>query len=146
MNYPYSDEFMIYNKEKRRYILTEKDVLFNLGINLSERVKDQNAINAFLDLASLHCYRFIHQHNTNTDFQDYVISKTETGRKIIKEAMEQQLIYLSMVGDLSRSTDKDERSAWFDETAKETLMRTIPEIGTTICYTGVFSQKAPKEW
>lgn len=134
--YPYDDEYMIYNKELSRYVLTEKDVLHNLGINLAERVKDQSAINSFLNLASMHVYRYIHQFNVNNALQDYVIAHTETGRKIVKEAMEQQLVYLSMVGDLSRSADKEERLSWFDENAKEILMRTIPEIGCSVCYAG----------
>lgn len=138
--YPYSDGYMIFNNDTKRYVLTEADVMQNLGINLTERVKDPNAINSFLNLASLHVYRFIHQFNTNNDFQDYVIAKTESGRKIIKEAMEQQLVYLSMVGDLSRSANKDERMAWFDPTAEEILMRTIPEIGCSVCYSGQFKR------
>lgn len=136
--YPLSDDFMIFNEQTNRYVLTEKDVLLNLGTNLSERVKDKNAINALLNLVSQHVYRFIHMHNIQNDFQDYIIAHTETGRIIVKEAMEQQLTYILTVGDLTRSTDEKKRMLWFDDLAKETLMRTIPEIGTTICYTGRF--------
>ena len=79
---------------------------------------------------------FIHKHSNNNDLQDYVISHTEKGRKIIKEAMEQQLIYYLAVGDLSKSTDEKKRALAIDMVAQETLMQTIPEIRTSICYTG----------
>ena len=139
MNYPYADEYMIYDYETHRYILTEKCVLEELGINLAERSKNQVARANLLKLASAQVYRFIHEHNTANDFQDYVIAKTETGRKIIKEAMQHQLTYLMMVGDLSRSTDINKRMLWFDDNAKQTLYRPIPEIASSICYTGRFA-------
>ena len=140
--YPLSDEYMIYNEQLRRYILTEKDVLENLGIDLPARLRckngssNANSINALLNLASVHVYRFIHEHNVNNDWQDCVIANTQKGRQIIKEAMEQQLIYLLTIGDLSRSTDSTKRAFWFDDTARDILYQTIPEIGTTILYTG----------
>ena len=141
MKYPYSDEFMTYDKLTHRYTLTEKDVLDNLGINLSERVNSQTAIGNLLRMASLHVYSFIHKHNIANDGQDYVIAKTETGRKIIKEAMERQLTYILVVGDLTMSVDPTKSALWFDELAKEVLMQSIPEIRTSICYTGRFPQK-----
>lgn len=140
--YPLSDEYMIYNEQAKRYVLTEKDVLDNLGINLSARMKSKNGstnlnvINSLLNLASVHVYRFIHEHSINNSWQDCVIANTEKGRQIIKEAMEQQLVYVLTIGDLSRSTDSAKRAFWFDDTAKEILYQTIPEIGTSILYTG----------
>ena len=134
--YPLTDDFMIFDNETQRYILTEKDVNINLGINILERLKNPNTLKAILKQVSNQIYMFIHKHSNNNDLQDYVISHTEKGRKIIKEAMEQQLIYYLAVGDLSKSTDEKKRALAIDMVAQETLMQTIPEIRTSICYTG----------
>ena len=138
MIYPKTDEFMVFNKESSRYILTEQDVNQNLGINISDRLKNPNAINSLLNQISIQVYRFIHEHNINNELQDYVIAHTEMGRKIIKCAMEEQLIYVMTVGDLSRSTDKEKRALWFDSNAKEILCTPIPELGAHLLYTGCF--------
>lgn len=135
---PISDEFMIYNEEYNRYILTEKDVVTNLGIDINDRVKNPEAINSLLNQISIQVYRFIHEHNVANVVQDYIIATTEMGRKIIKTAMEEQLIYVMTNGDLSRSTDKEKRALWFDDNAKEVLMTPIKEIGTHILYSGKF--------
>ena len=135
---PISDEFMIYNEEYNRYILTEKDVVTNLGIDINDRVKNPEAINSLLNQISIQVYRFIHEHNVANVVQDYIIATTEMGRKIINTAMEEQLIYVMTNGDLSRSTDKEKRALWFDDNAKEVLMTPIKEIGTHILYSGQF--------
>lgn len=135
---PISDEFMIYSEEFKRYILTEKDVVTNLGIDINKRLKNPNAVNSLLNQISIQVYRYIHEHNVANSFQDYVISHTETGRKIIKCAMEEQLIYVMVNGDLSRSTDKEKSEHWFDNNAREVLLTPIPEIGTHVLYCGHF--------
>ncbi len=52
-------------------------------------------------------------------------------RSVIQEAMGEQLVYMNMVGDLSRSTDKEKRELAIDENAKQIL------INSGICYAGV---------
>ena len=139
MTLPYSDEHMIYDYDTHRYILTEKYVNEELGINLKNILKNEIAMKRALKQASNQVYRFIHSHNTAESFQDYIIAKTESGRKIIKEAMTEQLMYLTMGGDVSRVHDWEKRAMYLDDNAKDILMTTIPEIGTSICYTGRFA-------
>jgi hypothetical protein len=148
MRYPYSDEYMNYDCETKHYVLTEKDVIDNLGINIKERMNNDNSVRALLRQVSIQVYNYIHQFNTSNDFQDYVIAKTESGRTIIKEAMEQQLVYILVAGDLTRVPDVNQRALWFDEMAKQTLLKTITEIGCSICYSGRFPNSIPldKEW
>ena len=141
MKYPLSDDYMTYDYKTHRYILTEKDVEENLGINLSLRNENPIVRNALLKTISNHVYNYIHAYNINNILQDYIIAKTELGREIIKEAMENQLVYVLNVGDLSRVADVNLRPLWFDEQAKQSLFRVIPEIGTTICYSGRFMIK-----
>lgn len=138
MEYPYSDEFMTFDLTKNRYVLTEKDLIENLGIDINQRLKNPNAIKSLLNQISIQVYRFIHEHNINNAFQDFIIAKTCTGREVIRQAMEQQAIYFLTVGDLSRSADLSKRALWFDETAKEILFTNIPEIGTSLLYGGNF--------
>lgn len=141
---PYSNEYMTFDNLTHRYVLTEKDVLVNLGIDLQSRVKNSNAIQNILRTASWHVYSFIHSHNINNDFQDYIIAFTESGREIIKQAMERQLTYILVVGDLSMSVDTDKRAKWFDKIAEEILSTPIKELGASILYTGVMNGNA--EW
>lgn len=134
--YPLTDEFMKYDYDTHRYVLTEKDVFENLGINLSARVKNPTAVNSLLDRVSKQVYDYIHEYNANNTLQDFIIAVTESGRKIIKSAMEEQLIYIMTVGDLSRSTDLNKRALWFDENARRELSQPLCEIGCSIIYTG----------
>lgn len=135
--YPYTDDFMRYDYKAHRYVLTMQDVFENLGIDLESRVSYANAIPTLLNRVSLRIYSFIHSHNMANDYQDYIIAKTEAGRRIIKEAMEEQLLYLLTVGDLSRSIDLNERKISIDETAINVLLQPIPEINCSILYCGV---------
>jgi hypothetical protein len=65
-----------------------------------------------------------------------VIARFETARKLIQEAMGEQLLYVAMKGDLSRSVDPQKREFAIDENAKAVLLRIIPEVGYNLLYTG----------
>ena len=145
MNYPYSDEYMTYDLKTHRYILTKKDLLENFNENLQAKFKDEKDIQPFLRQVSTEIYSYIHKHNTNTKMQDYILAKTEIGREIIKEAMEQQALYMLTVGIISRSLDEKHRALRIDENATDALLRDIPEIGTTVLYTGTLFFCSPDE-
>lgn len=134
--YPYTDDYMTYDYNTHRYVLTQTDVTENLGIDLASRVKFENAINSLLNRISIKIYSFIHSHNVENEYQDCIIAKTADGRRIIKEAMEEQLIYFLTVGDLSRSVDEAERRIAIDQTAIELLLQPIRELGCSILYCG----------
>lgn len=136
MNYPYVDEYLTYDYTTHRYVLTEKDVLENLAIDLQAEFRPdvKNSVEKFLKQVSTLVYGFIHSFSVNNLMQDFIIAKTEQGRAYIKEAMEQQLIYMLEVGDLSRSPDMNKRAMWFDDNARRTLEQPIYEIGTTVLY------------
>jgi hypothetical protein len=134
VQYPLVDNNMTYDYVNHRYILTKEYVLQNLKIDLDSKYNGDG--NAVLEDISCQVYDFIHQFNSNTLMQDFIIAKTYGGREIIKEAMTKQLKYVLVVGNLRYSMDIHKRALWFDEGAQNTLYKTIPEIGTTICYTG----------
>ena len=133
---PYSDDYMTY--EDGVYTLTAKAVFDEYGEDLQTSAKD-NARGglAILKRISRLVYKRIHDYNIDNDFQNEVIAKTDGGRKIIYEAMLDQFLQVKMSGELSMSTDKSKRELSFSETAQEIIERVIPEIGTSLCYTGV---------
>lgn len=134
MNYPYSDNHLQYDYDSHRYILTKQYCLEVLKVDVDElAVGDGNVV---LNDISEEIYDYIHNYSVDTMFQDFIIAKTEGGRKIIKEAMSKQLKYELAVGKLKYSVDERVRALWLDAGAKSTLLKMIPEIGTSICYTG----------
>ena len=142
MKYPYNDDYMIFDKESNQYVLTEKCILESVGVDLTNKLNDRNTVNSqvvvnrLLRIVSNQIYGYIHKFNANTFLQDKLIAKIPSLRKIIQAAMEEQFLYLSLKGDLSRSIDQDSRALAIDETAKTILERNVPEIGTSILYTG----------
>ena len=139
---------MTYDYKTHRYVLTKKDLLDNFNENLQAKFKDERDIEPFLRQVSTEIYSYIHSHNMNTKMQDYILAKTESGREIIKEALEQQALYMLTVGIISRSLDPTHRALRIDENANDALLRDIPEIGTTILYTGTLCFCSPDitEW
>lgn len=148
MNYPYSDDFLIYDYKSHKYRLTEKAAMEHCGINLLERVKDPSIVQAILYQNSTQVYSYMHEYNKDNAMQDYIIAKTEKGRDVIQRAMEQQLIYVSSVGDLRKTADKTKHEIWFDDTARETLFEPISELGVSVMYTGTLWYCSPDktEW
>lgn len=136
LKYPYDDDYMTYDYDTHRYVLTLKDVGQNLGVDLESRISYANAIPTLLNRISLRVYSYIHSHNVDNNYQDYIIAKTQAGRRIIREAMEEQLLYFLAVGDLTRSVVESERKLAIDQTAIDVLLQPIPEIGCSICYLG----------
>lgn len=134
---PYDDDFMTFDSETRRYVLTEKYAFEKLGLDLYEDVNDRNSINAqiavsrILKQCSNMIYNFVYDFSIYNNRQDYLIATVPKMRKIIMEAMGEQLLYMAQVGDLSRSTDPAKRKLAIDENAKTIL------INSGICYCGV---------
>lgn len=140
--FPHDDENMIFDEMLNQYVLTEKGVLNNLGVNLSVRVNarkntDSNAtIRVMLEQVSTQIYGYIHRHSVDNALQDRVIAKCPSARPIIQRAMLNQLLYYLQVGNLSRSADKEKRALAIDDTAREILLKPVMEIGHSLCYTG----------
>lgn len=136
-----SDNYLIYDKFKKRYILTPKCVLDELGINLEVRLNvkksstPQATVNAFLDRVSYLIYNYIFKHNDKQTLQ-YILDNVISTREIIKEAMKCQLLYILSVGDLTMSTDINKRKFWLDDSAYAILLRELPETGKSLLYTG----------
>lgn len=151
MVYPISDEHIFYDFEEHRYILTPKYVLDKLGIDLKARlnksgnVSDENIAGAVLDQISREVYNYVYEQSNQNDYQEYVIAKTESGFKVIRDAMREQVLYFLTNGDLSvysgvnvvkGSVMPEFYVRAISPNAKKVLTRVIPEIGTSIVYEG----------
>ena len=134
---PYDDDFMTFDELTGHCVRTEKYAFEKLGLDLYEDVNDRNSINAQIAVSRIlkQCsniiYNFVHDFSIYNNRQDYLIATVPKMRKIIMEAMGEQLLYMAQVGDLSRSTDPAKRKLAIDENAKTIL------INSGICYCGV---------
>ena len=134
---PYSDDYMTFDEATGRYVLTEKYMLDRYGLDLYNRANERNstnqqlAVQAILKQCSNVIYNFIHGYSIHNRRQDHIIATVPAMRNVIMDALGEQLIYMSQVGDLSRSTDPEKRKLAIDENAKNIL------INSGICYCGV---------
>lgn len=135
MKFPYDDEFLVYNYQAHRYEPTIAYANYR-GIALEERVKGDGAPNAqaimneILRTASVQVYSYIYKHCAQRKAMQFAIAKSESARSALLEAMGEQLVYLSSVGNAGRSMDKNEREVYLDIMAKSILDDAeIPEFG-----------------
>lgn len=142
MTYPYSDEYMTYDEESKRYVLTSKYVLDKIGVDMEGALNERDAVNPqimakrFLTEVSDDVYEFIHAYNVDTYKQDLLIAHVPSLRKIIQKAMDQQFLYSRLNGVLGYSADKEVQTQRICPKAKETLAQVVPELGYSILYTG----------
>lgn len=122
--YPYDDLYMRYDKRTHRYVLTLKYLTDISGIDVERRtqnnIQNQNVINSALDRISNLIYGYLARHNDAQTLK-YIIAKCPSARQIIMDAMGAQASYVFSVGDLTLSPKPDERAAWLDMSAENTL-------------------------
>lgn len=142
-SYPYNDDYMYFDSNSKRYILTAKCVLDKYGVDMESALSERKAVNAqvmtqaFLREVSDDIYDYIHEHNANTHKQDMLIAYVPSLRNIIQTAMEKQFLYSRLNGVLGFSTVKDEQDQAVCPKAKKALGQIVPELGVSILYTGV---------
>lgn len=140
--YPLSDEYMVFDMLKYRYVLTAKCLLDKTGINLTARLttkgtaNPQAAIGGWLDRISVLTYRFIDAHAIDPELRNHIIANAPSARPLMQEAMLAQGLYVLTNGDLSLSPELEKRALWFDETAKNILLTPLCETGYSLLYTG----------
>lgn len=143
MQYPYSDDHMIWDPRRNRYYLTSK-ALLDEGIDLAARLAARKAvspdavINNLLSTATRHVYAFIHDFTVYNAWQDKAIAVVPELRDIIYEALMTQAKYILNVGDLSNSVKPEERAAVYHPMLESIL--DVPRCclgGRSILYGGV---------
>lgn len=124
MTYPYDDLYMRYDRRTHRYVLTLQYLTDVAGIDVERRtqhnVQNQNVLKAALDRISNLIYGYLAKHNDAQTLK-YIIAKCPSARQIIMDAMGAQAAYVFTVGDLTLSAKPDERAAWLDMSAENTL-------------------------
>lgn len=103
---PYSDNQMIYSKEKRRYILTEEFVRergIDLGLELdADAAPEPSKVPELaLDRISLLVYSNIYNYGRQRADKEYLLACQPELREIIRDAMLERLKYMIDSGDLS---------------------------------------------
>ena len=100
MDYPHDDQIMQYDYENHRYILTEKGVLLQLGINLDDvfnKTGDANPstlVERILKRISQSVYLWIYESSMNPDWLEFLLAVYPPMRNKIREMLQAQLLYV----------------------------------------------------
>ncbi len=123
------------------FYLTEQE-LIEMGIDLRARLAASKAaapeytIRMILETVTNTVYGYIHEFNNDNNAQDRLVATVPSLRNIIKTALEQQAYYLISLGDQALTLDDAKIKHMVSPHAKQTLNRTIPELGVPITYVG----------
>lgn len=146
MKYPYDDDYMRFDNDLNQYVLTPA-ALLKFGIDIRARLSSTSNISPESEIdytiyrVSNLIYGYIHDHNANNPLQDYYIAHIPSLRQIMFKAMVAQLLYMFRVGALDDSTDEKERGMTITNEARRELVRTVPELGVCILYTGTLPRR-----
>lgn len=111
MNYPYSDNEMIYDRRMHMYVLTEECIRQNLGVNMDEYLDSSGDVNPsslgerISKRISQHLYRHIYAYTQNKLYIEYLLAKYPPCREIIKECLLNEVYYNLRNGDFYNSVD-----------------------------------------
>lgn len=151
---PYDDEYMFYDWDNHRYVLTPKAIIDNVGEDLSIILNKGRSVNTqmlpqmFLDEISDFVYNDIYAHSNQNDIQEFYLAKLQTTRKIIFRAMLEQAKYTLVNGllqqyagvDLKKNTKSpDFTDRLLSPRARQILSREIPELGVPITWQGHYA-------
>ena len=154
MTYPYDDEYLVYDYDEHRYILTPKAVLDKLNLNLIERLNVGGAVNRervpyqFLDEISDIVYTEIYNYSSQPEIQEYQIAKLPSARKVIMQAMLRQVDYALVNGfldqysgiDLKKNSKVDDLSGrYLAPRAKSVLSKPLLESKVPLLYAGKYA-------
>lgn len=151
--YPYDDDDMVYDYNHHRYVLTEKCVFEELGINLSTDLNmtgDSNntaVINRTLNNASRTLYNWIYANGGNTQWQEYMLATFPPLRNNIKEMLILMLDYNLRESNISAWSGINQTKGTYIERnvlkraqvpieIENIANRLLPCIGVSILYAG----------
>lgn len=151
----YADYYMRYDYDAHRYVLTSNYVSEKLNIDLSRRLNSAGAIdraqavNLLLDRASQNVYSYIYENSGDNTVQEWILGTDEQARRMIMEAMGEQVLYILANGDLGLASGVDGATmsgtgqSLFAEArvapnAKALLVRNLNAYGCPIVFLGRF--------
>lgn len=156
-NYPYDDEYMVYDYSMHRYVLTPKAVLDRLNEDLTkfspaDSANRERDAQIMLDNISSEVYNAIYEASDNYLYPEFVAAKAPSARAIIYQAMLEQVKYFMFNGSISvysgvdfkKNTIGDSaRSRILAPNAERTLNRIIVETGVPLTYQGQMNAIIP---
>lgn len=140
---------MIYDYTHHRYVLTEKAVLQELGVNLQTYLDQSGDANPstmaqrIAKMISAHFYAWVYAHTTNKRYVEYLLAKYPPCREIVRECLVNETYYALKNGDFWNYAD-DEHG--FDKKVSQTTRLLLEEPlpnGFRLLYRGAFSSLAP---
>lgn len=125
-----------------RWYLDEQDAReYGLDIRASllndQIANPETVLRSIFRTVTSQVYGYIHEYSIYTALQDRILAKCPSAKDMIKEALLTQLEYITVVGNLAYSVDKDERDARLSPDLLPIFERTIMETGRSILYSGV---------
>ena len=153
--YPFDDEIMTYDYITHRYVLTERGVFNELGVNLDAILNASGDANPsalatrILKRASETVYLWLYKDSWNAQWLEYVLATLPSLRATVKEMLQSQLLYMLANGDLGlysgvniakgqamNIADLRGRARIAPE-VEDLAMQTVPELGYCLKYTGM---------
>lgn len=113
MAYPFSDNEMIYDINKHRYILTEAGVTNGINVVLREELNIAHTANAaaeirnFLEEVSDAVYEYVYSYCFDRAITEYMLAKVPEYREVIKSAMLKQAKYMYINGNVANEAGVD---------------------------------------
>ena len=143
LQYPFSDDLMVFDEVTHRYIITEaalerEGIFLRARLDRSPMINASNVINGFCKTASSHIYNYIHKFSNDNTRQDLFVAKVPSLRNIIYNALVEQVKYIYTGGDRTLSAKKEEQAMFISPMAVDILNTVAPEIGCNILYSGGF--------
>lgn len=125
-----------------RWYLDEQDAReYGLDIRASllndQIANPETVLRSIFRTVTSQVYGYIHKYSIYTALQDRILAECPSAKDMIKEALLTQLEYITVVGNLAYSVDKDERDARLSPDLLPIFERTIMETGRSILYSGV---------
>ena len=152
---PYSDEAMRYDYDSHMYILTQQCVLAELNTNLQEVLNPTGAANAgenanaTLRQISEVVYSQMYDASCDNDIQEWLAAKAQSARKIIKDALKQQVLYFLFNGEVSQCSGVDIKKGRkmqdlsnriLSPNARRILEKNLKETGKSLLYSGGYPE------
>lgn len=147
---PINDEYMIYDFRNHRYMLTEKAVFEEVGVNLNDitggNVTDKNL---FLKRVSTDVYSYLLENSRSSDYIEYILAVDTDLRPMVQSMLIAQAEYTLLNGSISMFAGinlakgtavdvyklRDERKV--AEAVQSEANRILPKYGFCLKYAGM---------
>lgn len=109
----YNDTYMRYDYDAHRYVLTTEYVAQKLNIDLVARINPSGSIDRaqaavlLLERASQNVYSWIYENGGDNTVQEWILGTDKQARRMLMDAMGEQVLYLLANGDLGLTAGVD---------------------------------------